>query len=216
MQCFAEMTPADLSLGLNGGLAALIGADGQLLAGAAPAPEEKHVLLPLPLGERALIFGAGHIARSLVPLLKTINFRPVVYDCRPECANQANFPDADQVIVGDFDHIADSLALLPDDYIVIMTNAHSHDFEVELQALQADHAYVGVIGSAKKTASVNARLRERGVTDDRLAVVHTPIGTAIKAITPAEIAVSIAGEMIYVRALRREGGQEAHHGCPMH
>lgn len=216
MQCFAEMTPADLSLGLNGGLAALIGADGQLLAGAASAPEEKHVLLPLPLGERALIFGAGHIARSLVPLLKTINFRPVVYDCRPECANQANFPDADQVIVGDFDHIADSLALLPDDYIVIMTNAHSHDFEVELQALQADHAYVGVIGSAKKTASVNARLRERGVTDDRLAVVHTPIGTAIKAVTPAEIAVSIAGEMIYVRALRREGGQEAHHGCPMH
>ena len=75
---------------------------------------------------------------------------------------------------------------------------------------------VGVIGSAKKTASVNARLRERGVTDDRLAVVHTPIGTAIKAVTPAEIAVSIAGEMIYVRALRREGGQEAHHGCPMH
>ena len=216
MQCFAEMTPADLSLGLNGGLAALIGADGQLLAGAAPAPEEKHVLLPLPLGERALIFGAGHIARSLVPLLKTINFRPVVYDCRPECVNQVNFPDADQVIVGDFDHIADSLALLPDDYIVIMTNAHSHDFEVELQALQADHAYVGVIGSAKKTASVNARLRERGVTDDRLAVVHTPIGTAIKAVTPAEIAVSIAGEMIYVRALRREGGQEAHHGCPMH
>lgn len=216
MQCFAEMTPADLSLGLNGGLAALIGADGQLLAGAAPAPEEKHVLLPLPLGERALIFGAGHIARSLVPLLKTINFRPVVYDCRPECVNQVNFPDADQVIVGDFDHIADSLALLPDDYIVIMTNAHSHDFEVELQALQADHAYVGVIGSAKKTASVNVRLRERGVTDDRLAIVHTPIGTAIKAVTPAEIAVSIAGEMIYVRALRREGGQEAHHGCPMH
>ena len=171
MQCFAEMTPADLSLGLNGGLAALIGADGQLLAGAAPAPEEKHVLLPLPLGERALIFGAGHIARSLVPLLKTINFRPVVYDCRPECANQVNFPDADQVIVGDFDHIADSLALLPDDYIVIMTNAHSHDFEVELQALQADHAYVGVIGSAKKTASVNARLRERAITQGVLHAV---------------------------------------------
>ena len=193
-----------------------LAAAGYAVGGAELVPRADYLLLPLPLGERALIFGAGHIAQSLVPLLKTINFRPVVYDCRPECANQANFPDADQVIVGDFDNIAASLELKPEDYIVIMTNGHSHDFEVELQALQADHAYVGVIGSAKKTASVNARLRERGVTEDRLAVVHTPIGTAIKAVTPAEIAVSIAGEMICVRALRREGGQKAHHGCPMH
>ena len=75
---------------------------------------------------------------------------------------------------------------------------------------------IGVIGSRAKTASVNARLREAGISEAAIASVHTPIGTAIKAVTPEEIAVSIAGEMICVRATRREAAGEVHHGCPMH
>ena len=46
--------------------------------------------------------------------------------------------------------------------------------------------------------------------------IHAPVGVAIKAVTPAEIAVSIAGEMIYERALRRERAGMQSHGCPMH
>ncbi len=172
--------------------------------------------MPLPLGERAIIFGAGHIALSLVPILKSVGFRPVVFDCRPEYAAAANFPDAEAVICGDYLHIQDYLTLKPEDYIVVMTNGHSHDFEVQAQILRNDFAYVGVIGSHTKTAAVNARLMAAGIPEDATRRVHTPIGTKIKAVTPQEIAVSIAGEMIYVRAVAREGAGDVHHHCPMH
>ena len=100
--------------------------------------------------------------------------------------------------------------------MVVMTNGHSHDYEVQEQVLRGRLAYIGVIGSRAKTAAVNAKLRAAGVPEEAIASVHTPIGTAIKAVTPEEIAVSIAGEMIYVRALRREAGREEKHACPMH
>ena len=181
-----------------------------------PETAADRLSLPLPVGERALIFGAGHIARALTPLLRTVGFRPVVFDDRPGFAVPENFPQADETICGDYERIDDYLTVTPEDYVVIMTNGHEHDFQVEVQVLRKTTAYVGVIGSRKKTAFVNQRLREAGIGEEAIAFVHTPIGTAIKAVTPEEIAVSITGEMICVRATRREAAGEEHHGCPMH
>lgn len=168
--------------------------------------------MPLPLGERAVIFGGGHIARALVPLLKSVGFRPVVYDCRPEYVKPEDFPAAEAVICGDYGSIDRFLSVTEADYVVVMTNGHAHDFEVQRQLLQRRLAYIGVIGSRKKTVAVNQRLLEAGISEETLGRVHAPIGTAIKAVTPEEIAVSIAGEMIYERALGRE---KQPHGCPM-
>ena len=181
-----------------------------------PETAADRLSLPLPVGERALIFGAGHIARALTPLLRTVGFRPVVFDDRPGFAVPENFPQADETICGDYERIDDYLTVTPEDYVVVMTNGHEHDFQVEVQVLRKTVAYVGVIGSRKKTAFVNQRLREAGIGEEAIASVHTPIGTAIKAVTPEEIAVSITGEMICVRATRREAAGEEHHGCPMH
>ena len=181
-----------------------------------PETAADRLSLPLPVGERALIFGAGHISRALVPLLRTVGFRPVVFDDRPGFAVPENFPQADETICGDYERIDDYLTVTPEDYVVIMTNGHEHDFQVEVQVLRKTTAYVGVIGSRKKTAFVNQRLREAGIGEEAIAFVHTPVGTAIKAVTPEEIAVSITGEMICVRATRREAAGEEHHGCPMH
>ncbi len=181
-----------------------------------PETAADRLSLPLPVGERALIFGAGHIARALTPLLRTVGFRPVVFDDRPGFAVPENFPQADETICGDYERIDDYLTVTPEDYVVIMTNGHEHDFQVEVQVLRKTAAYVGVIGSRKKTAFVNQRLREAGIGEETIAFVHTPVGTAIKAVTPEEIAVSITGEMICVRATRREAAGEEHHGCPMH
>lgn len=69
--------------------------------------------------------------------------------------------------------------------------------------------------AAVSHAAVNARLREAGVPEDAVSRVHTPIGTAIRAITPEEIAGSTAGEMICERTLRREAAGTSAHGCPM-
>ena len=172
-----------------------------------------YISLPLPIGQRALLFGAGHISQALCPLLTTISFRPVVFDDRPELANTRLFPTAEQVICGDFTRISDYLTITDEDFVVIMTSGHVRDFQVEEQTLRGDFAYVGVIGSRRKTASVNQRLREAGIPQSSIDLVHTPIGTPILAVTPEEIAVSIAGEMIQVRAQRRG---PTSHGCPMH
>ena len=213
----------------DGGAPSLIGKDRLLLEGAKPAGAECALLcgkncvraggffaMPLPVGNRAILFGGGHISQVLCPLLKSVDFRPVVFDCRPEYATKDLFPDAEEVLCGDFARLADSLTITDTDYLVVMTNGHAHDFEVEEQVLRGKFAYLGVIGSRAKIAGVNKLLMEKGIAPERLKSVHTPIGTPIRAVTPAEIAVSIAGEMICERAAAREGDEPAHHGCPMH
>lgn len=169
----------------------------------------------LPVGERAVVFGAGHIARALVPLLRTVGFRPLVMDDRAEFTTRERFPQADEVICGQFARLSDYVTLMPEDYVIIMTNGHEHDYQVEEQVLRQEVAYVGVIGSRKKTAYVNGRLREAGISEAAIAFVHTPIGTAIGAVTPEELAVSITGELIAVRAQRRKAAGEQAQGCPM-
>ena len=213
--CQAEKALCWLVLRLDGGDPALLDGKGRLLAGA-PAPKaptgsrpilwEDGFSLPLSPGERAVIFGGGHCARALAPLLATVGFRVTVFDDRPAFASRERFPTAEAVLTGDYGRLADALTLTGEDYAVVMTNGHEHDYTVQEQILRRPLAYVGVIGSRTKTAYVNQRLREAGIPEEVLRTIHAPIGTAIRAVTPEEIAVSVAGEMILHRALRRERG----------
>lgn len=199
--------PGWLVLALDGGIPALQDE---------AKTDSAHFSMSLPIGERAILFGAGHCSLALCPLLTTVGFRVTVVDDRPELVTRERFPTADAVVCCDLDRLADAVPVGGEDYVVVMTNGHSHDFAVQEQVLRGQYAYIGVIGSRSKTASVNQRLREAGISETAIASVHTPIGTAIKAVTPEEIAVSIAGEMICVRATRRENAGVQLHGCPMH
>lgn len=174
------------------------------------------VCLPLPIGERCVIFGGGHIAVALVPLLQSVGFRVTVVDDRPDFAVKERFPAAEEVLLGDYRDIAASVSVEREDFVVVMTNGHSGDFAVQRQVLPKEPAYIGVIGSRSKTAFVNEKLWQAGISQEQIRRVHTPIGTAIHAVTPAELAVSIAGEMILERALMRESRGEIVHTCPMH
>lgn len=191
-------------------------ADPVLLEEAGSAWDGKRLTLPLPVGERVVVFGGGHCALALVPVLRSVGFRVAVYDDRPEFASAARFPEAETVVCRPYTDIAAGLKLTEEDYAVVMTSGHSHDFEVEEQLLRRPLAYVGVMGSRAKTAYVNRRLREAGIAEEAIQSVHTPIGTAIKAVTPEEIAVSVTGELIYERALRREAAGGVVHSCPSH
>ena len=207
LQRIALWQPGALVLALDGGAPALRDV---------PETDSAHIALPLPIGERAILFGGGHCSLALCPLLTTVGFRVTVVDDRPELVTKERFPTADAVICCDLDRVTETVPIGEEDYVVVMTNGHSHDFAVQEQVLRGRYAYIGVIGSRAKTASVNARLRAAGISEAAIASVHTPIGTAIKAVTPEEIAVSIAGEMICVRATRRENAGVMLHGCPMH
>lgn len=203
-----------LILRLDGGLPALLGEDGVPLCG--ERPEESSALcrpfsvrtetcfsMPLYVGERAVIFGAGHCAQALTPLLSSVGFRVTVYDDRPQYADRALFPQAERTICAPFDCIDDHVTLDEEDYIVAMSSTHASDLSVMKQALQSPHAYIGMIGSKPKRAFVFGKLLEYGIPQERIDGVHSPIGLNIRAVTPAEIAVSIAGEMVLVRAENR-------------
>ncbi len=149
---------------------------------------------------RVYIFGGGHVAQALVPVLHAIDFRCVVLDDRPEFTDPKLFPGAEAVLLGDLRNIAASVAIGQDDYVCVMTRGHAYDTVVQAQVLRCKPKYCGVIGSAKKAAGVRKVLHEEyGLTDEELDRVTTPIGLNIRAETPAEIAISIAAQLIPIR-----------------
>ena len=133
-----------------------------------------------------------------------MGFRVTVYDDRSELATTAQFPQAERVICAPFDRIGGHIALTQADYIVAMSSTHDSDLCVLRQVLAAEHAYTGMLGGPKR-AFVAGKLLEVGVPKERLERLHSPVGLSIGAVTPAEIAVSIAAEMVMVRAERRKG-----------
>lgn len=146
------------------------------------------------------IFGGGHVSRALVPVLASVGFRPVVFDDRPEFADPALFPGAESVLCGDFSRLTDQVTVTADDCVVVMTRGHQADYEVLAQVLRSGAKYLGCIGSKQKLALCRKRLLEDGFTEAEYDRLHAPIGIAIGAQTPEEIAVSVAAEMIAVRA----------------
>ncbi|MDO4326137.1 MAG: XdhC family protein [bacterium] len=149
---------------------------------------------------RVFIFGGGHISKKLVPLLSQLKFRCIVSDDRPEFSNPAVFPDAEEVRTISFSDLESSFSIGPDDYIVVLTRGHQWDAEVQCFALKTSAKYIGVIGSKKKRAAVNEILMQKGFSEADINRVITPIGLDIGAETPAEIAVSIAAQMVAVRS----------------
>ena len=154
---------------------------------------------------RVYIFGCGHVAQELVPVLSHVGFRCVVMDDRPAFADRALFPDAEDVRIIDFEHIDKTVDVTAEDYCCVMSSGHAYDTVIQAQLLHTDACYIGVIGSAHKKAGVFRQLVEKyGIEESQLQRITTPIGLSIKAETPAEIAISIAGEMIQLRAERNE------------
>lgn len=155
---------------------------------------------------RLHVFGAGHVGSALVGLAARVAFEPHVYDDRPELATPDSLPDAAALSCGSFDELAASAPIGERDAVVVLTHGHVHDETVLLAVLSRDAmpAYVGCIGSRRKSALARERLLAAGVPVERVDAVHMPIGEDILAVTPAEIAVSIVAQLIRCRAERRE------------
>ena len=149
--------------------------------------------------EEVLIFGAGHIAVCVSKLAKTVGFKVIVIDDRKEFANQDRFPEADEIIAEEIEEALTHLNITPSTYIIILTRGHLKDEEVLGSVIRSNAAYIGMIGSRKKNATVFQHLKEQGISQDELAKVHAPIGIDIKAQTPEEIAVSIMAEIVQAK-----------------
>lgn len=159
------------------------------------------VVEPLTRISAAYLFGAGHVARPTAHLAAMAGFRVWVLDDRVAYASPDRFPEAHQVRVLDgFEQAFDDLIVDPDSYVIIFTHGHLCDKTVLARALATDAGYVGMIGSRRKRDAIYEALREEGVSERHIERVHCPIGLAIGAETPDEIAVSIVAEMIRHRS----------------
>lgn len=158
---------------------------------------------PLTRAGKVYLFGGGHVGQALVPVLANLDFKVVVYDNRKELADRAHFPQAADVIFGAYEQISPEVRLTRNDYVVIMTPGHQGDYAILEQVLRHKTSYVGCIGSRHKIARTQALLREAGISEEAISSVHSPIGLSIGAETPAEIAISIAAQLIAHRAKGR-------------
>ena len=165
-----------------------------------PVYQDGWVVFPAVTAGRLYIFGGGHVSQALVPAAAAVGFRPVVYDDRPDFSDPTLFPQAETTFCGSFEALAGHITVTPDDYVVIMTRGHQADYEVLAQVLRSGAKYLGCIGSKRKLALCKERLLQAGFTEEEYAALHAPIGLAIGAETPAEIAVSVTAELIAVRA----------------
>jgi xanthine dehydrogenase accessory factor len=161
---------------------------------------------PVNFAGKVFIFGGGHCAQALQPVLSNVNFRCVVFDNRAEYISRELFPSAYGLIVGDYEQVEKHLEINSRDYIVIVT--HAWDLAVLRQIISKNCTYIGVIGSKTKVATVKQQLKDEGVGDDFLNRLNAPIGLRIRSETPEEIAISIAAEMILRRAERRSAALE--------
>ena len=153
-------------------------------------------VLPTPL---LYIFGAGHVGHELSKTAERAGFDVIVVDDREMYANRERFPDAKEVIAEDFDQALAKITPSESAYIVIVTRGHRDDMRVLRWAVKTDAKYIGMVGSRRKAITVFRELVNEGLKPELFDRVHSPVGLDIGAITPEEIAVSIAAELIGVR-----------------
>ncbi len=166
-------------------------------------------LEPLALRPCLVLFGAGHLSSEIAKLAASVHFRVVVCDDRAEYANAGRFPDAEEIVVEDLSRAFDRLRIDDHSYLVIVTRGHRHDEIVLERAARTDARYIGMIGSRRKTQTLLENLRAKGLPKERLDRVYSPVGIAIGAVTPEEIALSIVCELVKVRRLG-DGAQVGH------
>ena len=159
--------------------------------------------------ETVMIFGAGEVARSLVPILRELGMRTVLVDGRERFATRERFPGADDICVGMPSEIAAQASITPRTYVVLVAHDYKYELPVLRQLLPSRAGYIGMLGSRRRGDAVKRLLREDGVGEDAIARLHTPIGLDIGARSTAEIALAIAAEIIAVR----EAGRRAAPGA---
>ncbi|MGQ9921450.1 MAG: XdhC family protein [Desulfobacca sp.] len=144
------------------------------------------------------IIGAGHVGLALAPLAVSIGFQVTLLDDRPTVLPSA-LNQVRCVQISDYGQPFAQLPLAGQAYIVIASRSHQHDLEALLAALRTPAVYIGLLGSSRKKTALAQQLTAMGLPPAELARVYIPVGLDLGAVSPAEIAVSIAAQLIAQR-----------------
>ena len=155
---------------------------------------------------RLVMIGAVHISQALAPIARIAGLDAIVIDPRTAFASPERFPEA--LVMAQWpDEALEAQPLDAFTAIALLTHDPKIDDRALVRALKAECFYIGALGSRKTHAKRLERMRAEGFGDEALARIHAPIGLDIGAVSPAEIAVSICGEIIAAqrkKPLRRE------------
>jgi xanthine dehydrogenase accessory factor len=154
---------------------------------------------PYPVAPRLVMFGAGHVGKAVTGLAKASGFRVAVVDERSEMANRGNLPDADEILCCPVAEAFATLTITAETLIVVATTGHELDFQTVRGALDTPAAFIGLLGSKRKYGVLMETLEQEGVPAGKRERIVSPVGLCIGAETPAEIAVSIVGQLIQRR-----------------
>jgi xanthine dehydrogenase accessory factor len=152
-------------------------------------------ILPQPM---LYLFGGGHVSTAVARVAHQAGFAIGVIDDRDTFANAERFPMASEIYTT-YEEAFEKIKPTAASYLVIVTRGHKDDMRVVAWAVETDARYIGMIGSKRKVISVYKALEKEGFPLDKFERVHAPVGLEIGALTPEEIAVSIAAELIAVR-----------------
>lgn len=148
---------------------------------------------------RLVIVGAGQIAMSLVEIARTVGFETVVVDGRPAFATRERFPNADEIVLGWPDAVAEKIGLGPNDAVAVLSHDAKFDEPAIATALRRGCRYVGAVGSRKTQSDRRARLVAGGLGGPDLSRLRGPIGLDLGGRSPAETALAILAEVVAER-----------------
>jgi xanthine dehydrogenase accessory factor len=153
-------------------------------------------VLPQP---QLLLFGGGHVSRSISQIATLAGFAVTVVDDREAFANADRFPEAAATLTGEYEDLFPGLEVHDTSYIVIVTRGHKDDMRVLRWAITTTARYVAMVGSKRKAITTVKELERQGMSRSLFERLHAPMGLEIGAVTPEEIAISVVAEMIAVR-----------------
>lgn len=146
-----------------------------------------------------VVIGAGHVGKAVVHLAKWLGFRVAVNDDRAEFCNPEVTPGADAYYPIEMGKLPEQLKINKRTYIVITSRGSSVDALGLPSLLETNPAYIGVIGSRRRWLTTVKALKAKGVSEDKINQVHSPMGLELNAETPEEIAVSILAEIMIIK-----------------
>lgn len=146
-----------------------------------------------------LVIGASHVAMPLTALARTLGYRTTVLDGRPRFATPERFPDVDELRIGIPSELIAEYPLTAETALILVAHDYKYDLPVLRHALATSVGYIGMLGSARRGATILKFLKDEGVADDVLARVHVPIGLDLGARSAPEIALAILAEIQAVR-----------------
>ena len=149
--------------------------------------------------KQLLVLGSGHVGLSIIRLGKMVGMHVIAVDDRESFTGEALRAGADEVFCGPFEEVLEKIPGSTESYFVIVTRGHRFDEACLRMLSRKKHAYIGMMGSARRAMMVKETLREEGIDEEILENLHTPIGLKIQADTPEEIAVSVLAEIIAVK-----------------